>query len=448
MNDPYVVRIPWRKAFLPAYHHLIHSTADIDFLWGGRDSGKSRFIASILIYACLHLKYFRCVLVRKVFATIKDSQWQTIKDVAEFWGVDHLFDFNTSPLEIRCIYNNNRFICRGFDEPAKLKSLSNISHSWCEEGNQLTLEDFIVLMTTLRSNAGRVKTWFSFNPEANGDFQEFWLYKTFFATFPGDIYQNFTYRWEIAVGSTTVTFTYQSTHTTYKDNRYCRPERAGFMEQVKELDPYYYQVFTLGKWGNRKVDDPFCYSFDRAKHVRPVDLVYGLELKLSFDFNVNPITCGVYQDLDTSIWCKQAIKLPNSDIYKLCDYIKVNYPGFQYMVTGDATGRNTSALVQDGINYYTVIQRELDLYTAQLQVPSVNPPIQENRVLVNSVFVKCDVAFDPEGAKDLIFDCQNVSVNEYGKIDKGDRANPKKRADHLDNWRYYLNTFQKHVLRM
>src|SRR5688572_8857761 len=93
------------QAFLPCYRPLLKDEipniidnlapipVDVDFLWGGRDSGKSRHIAQQLLKSCLELTYFRCVLVRKVFNTIKDSQWQLLKDVAEEWKIDHLFQF-------------------------------------------------------------------------------------------------------------------------------------------------------------------------------------------------------------------------------------------------------------------------------------------------------------------------------------------------------------------
>lgn len=439
-----IVDIP-KRAFLPCYHHLLESQADIDFLYGGRDSGKSRFIAQKLLIDCLSLPYFRCVLARKVFNTIKESQWQLLKDVAEEWGIDHLFNFRISPLEITC-KNGNKFICRGMDEPGKLKSISNPSHCWAEEMNQLELDDFVVIMTSLRYNKGRVKVWCSFNPECDGDFADYWLYKTFFAG--RDL--SFADTWTIEIPGSNqppVNFNYTSTHTTYHDNRFCKPERAAFLEQLKILDPYYYIVFTLGKWGRRKIEDPFCHCFDKSKHVGVTALRRELEVALSFDFNVNPITCGVYQSEGNDIWSVENIKLSHSNIYKLCEYIKAHYPGCVFRVTGDATGRATSALVQDALNYYTIIKSELDLGSSQIKVPPANPRIEENRALVNAAFTQRNCTFHPEKSKELIFDCENVSVDDMGKIEKGDRSNPKKRADHLDNWRYYLNTFHKHILK-
>lgn len=441
MND-LSIKIP-RRAFLPCYHHLLNSNTDIDFLWGGRDSGKSAHIARQLIMDCLQLPYFRCVLVRKVFNTIKESQWQMIKDIVDEWGLSDLFTFNASPLEIRCV-NGNRFICRGMDEPGKLKSLSNPSHCWAEEMNQLTLDDFIVIMTSLRYNKGNVKVWCSFNPECEGDYHDFWLYKTFFEGKS----DNFAAKWVVDIAGHPFEFTYSSTHTTYHDNKYCKPQRKAFLEHMAVLDPYYYAVFTLGKWGNRKVEDPFCHCFNREKQVRKTTWRRDLETYASFDFNVNPIVCGIYQHEGNEMWNVEAIKLDNSDIYKLCDYMIAKYPGAMWIVTGDATGRNTSALVQDGINYYTVIKSKLDLSNSQLKVPTVNPSVRENRVLVNAVLYNMNCSFDPVNSKGLIFDCQNVSVNDVGDIDKGDRKNPKKRADHLDNFRYYCNSFHKHILKL
>lgn len=457
------INVP-KRAFLPCYQKLIYSKADINFLWGGRDSGKSRHIAQQLILCCLRSKYFRCVLVRKIFNTIKESQWQLLKDVVEEWGLQDFFTFTQSPLEIRCS-NGNKFICRGMDDPGRLKSVSNPSHCWAEEMNQLDKDDFIVIMTSLRYNQGQVEVWCSFNPECDGDYEEFWLYKTFFAN--GEY--NFNSTWTIDMPAAPIysyteedgpggkvtgystasqqSFTYTSTHTTYHHNKFCKPTRAAFLEHLAVLDPYYYQVYTLGKWGKRSITDPFCYCYSKEKHVKPVTISRAHELILSFDFNVNPITCGVYQHYNNWIYGIRSIKLENSDIYKLCEFIAVNYPGYMYLVTGDATGRNTTALVQDGINYYTVIKSKLNLSSNQIKTPSINPKIEENRMLVNSAFHDANIALDPVGCKELIFDCEYVSVDAVGKIEKGDRANPKKRADHLDHFRYYLNTFHKGLLR-
>lgn len=452
------INIP-KEAFLKKYQHLIYNNADIDFYYGGRDSGKSQDICQQLIVDCLSLPYFRCMLIRKTFANVKDSQWQTLKDTIERWGLADLFVFKVAPLSIECI-NGNSFLARGCDDPQNIKSTKDPSHAWIEEGNQLTLEDFIVIITTLRNNQVKCKTRFSFNPECEGDYKDFWLFKTFFKEHaPDGSPLNGRFFWELdlnagdssmevnSAGKLVQVLEYTVTHSTYHDNPYCAPVRKVFLEQLKKIDPYFYKIYTLGLWGNRKVGDPFCYAFDYDNHVKAHLPTRREPLYLSFDFNVNPITCGVYQHKGKHIRGLRSIKLENSDIYKLCAFIKVNYPGFVYFVTGDATGSNTSALVQDGINYYTVIKSKLRLSSNQIKVPTINPDIKDNRVLINVIFNSYNVSFHPEFCKELIYDCQNVTVDDVGKIDKGDRKNPKKRADHLDHYRYYLNTFHKSALK-
>lgn len=440
-----VVEIP-RRAFLPCYQHLNDSEADINFLWGGRDSGKSHYVAQRLIKKCLEAPYFRCILVKQTYESIKDAQWQTLKDVVEAWGLEELFTFKVSPLEIDCV-NGNKFIARGCDKPGKLKSIKDPSDAWYEEGNQISFEDFTVISTTLRTNEVKTQQWFSFNPECEGNYEDFWLYKNYFGGHVENTFTDTTY-WKNPVTGQDIPITYTSTHTTYKDNKYCTPQRIALLEQLQVTSPYYYQVFTLGKWGNKQNDAPFAYAFSREKHTG-LTALQGKQGYLSFDFNRNPITCGVYQIIGRDkLICLEAVKLDNSDIYKLCDYINLHYPRMVWLITGDATGKNSSALVQDNINYYTVIKKKFNLSFGQIKVPTVNPLIEENQVLVNSVLTLCHVTFDKDKAKSLIFDCENVRMLPTGKIDKSNRENVTQQADSLDHFRYLCNAFFRWVLKI
>lgn len=442
MISDITVNIP-KKAFLPCYHHLLNSEAHIDFYWGGRDSGKSQDIAQQLIKDCLSLPYFKCLLIKKTHNTIQESQWETIKNITERWGIDHLFKFKVAPLSIECI-NGNRFLARGCDNPQSIKSTRDPSHSWIEEANQLTLDDFITVTTTLRANNVRIKQRVSFNPEFEGDYEEHWLWKTFFA---GKEY-NGNYSWDLTLPSgKKFSYTYTSTHTTYLHNPKVSPERIAFLEMLKDIDPYYYQVFTKGLPGRRKNNAPFVFAFDRAKHLGKTELNRAHEVYLSFDFNRQPLCCTVWQWYNNRIHCIEAIKLDNSDIYKMCDYILLHYPGVMFIVTGDATGRASSALVENGIDYYTVIKTKLNLGAGQLKVPTINPPIKESQVLTNAVLAMCQVTIDPERCRGLVFDIENVRMLPDGTIEKRNREDPTQQADLLDTMRYLFSTFFRWVLK-
>lgn len=214
-----------------------------------------------------------------------------------------------------------------------------------------------------------------------------------------------------------------------------------------QLDPLTFAQEYLASFVTEN-NNAFCYTYSTAKHARPTTINPGWELKLSFDFNRDPITCLVAQDAGNTINFIEQIKLQNSNIYDLCDYIKLKYGSYLLVVTGDATGRNSSALVKDNLNYFKIIRAQLGLSDRQMRQPISNPSLIENRVLVNSAFHHLDISIDPVNCKALIFDLEHAAVLPDGSLDKTDRNDPTKQLDALDCARYYLNTFFKHILKI
>lgn len=210
----------------------------------------------------------------------------------------------------------------------------------------------------------------------------------------------------------------------------------------------YKKQFIEGDWSDfTNKDNLWAFAFSRDKHLGRPEPVRKHPLYLSFDFNRNPICCSVIQHYDKKIRVIQTIKLSNSNIYALCDYIKVNYPNYLYIVTGDASGQSSTALVQDNINFYTVIKQKLNLAGNQLKVPTVNPKLEDNQVLVNSVLQHYAVEMHEEKAEHLIFDCENVRTTNEGKIEKENRLDPAQQADAIDTLRYWINVFMHDFLK-
>lgn len=191
----------------------------------------------------------------------------------------------------------------------------------------------------------------------------------------------------------------------------------------------------------------WAFAFDSKKHTGKVTLDPKKTVFLSFDFNRNPICCSVIQWYGGKVYVVETIKLPDSDIYKLCDVVKVKYPNCHYIVTGDATGKNSNALVKDNINYYTVIKERLGLQRPQMKVPMVNPLLEENQVLFNSIMMNYPVIIDQDKCRALIFDLNNVKMLPGGQIDKTNREDEAKQADALDTLRYWFNVFMWDFLK-
>lgn len=193
-------------------------------------------------------------------------------------------------------------------------------------------------------------------------------------------------------------------------------------------------------------NNPFAYAFDKDRHITAVEYNSLYPVVLSFDFNVDPITCIAVQHIEGCIKVIKEFYLRNSDIYQLTDAILTAFPKAVFTVTGDATGANRSALTQGNYGYYDVVQRRLNLGRQQMRQPAVNPSIRDTRVLVNSLLQNYCVQIDPS-CEWLIKDLQYVEVDGDGDIIK-DRANDLRKADLLDCFRYYCNTNHRDWVRL
>lgn len=216
----------------------------------------------------------------------------------------------------------------------------------------------------------------------------------------------------------------------------------------KNMASRYQKQFIEGDWNDLSDKDKkwaFAYKYD--KHVGKCDWNSNEFTYLSFDFNRNPICCTVIQWYNNTIHIPRVIKLANSNIYNLCQHIKVNYPNAYYIVCGDFTGHNKSALTKDDLNYFDVIKMELGLSSNQMQEIS-NPRITENQVLVNSILEHYNIIIDKENSQPLIFDLSFVEVLPDGSIKKTDRTDPKQQADALDTFRYWINRYMSNFLKI
>ena len=194
-------------------------------------------------------------------------------------------------------------------------------------------------------------------------------------------------------------------------------------------------------------NNPFAHAFNEARHVSK-DVVYDTtkQLYLSFDFNKDPITAIACQSNGNDVSVIREFSLKNSDIYELCDQIISAYPNVPYLVTGDATGRNRTALTKGNLNYYTVIKSKLRLTDMQLKVGSVNPSVADTRVLLNGMLQNTNLKVSAS-CPILIRDLKYVEVDDNGDIKK-DRSNINKEADQLDCLRYYLFTFHRNFIKL
>jgi phage terminase large subunit len=452
------IEIP-KKAFLPCYHHLLDDSQffDIEFLYGGRDSGKSRHIAQQCVVDCLRMEYFKCLLVRKQLNTVRSSQFDLIKTVIDEWGLKDLFNYNETRLEIICKLNGNGFYGRGLDDVGKIKSFNNPSHCWIEEGNQIENTDMVVILTSLRANQN-VKTWFSFNPECEKNYTDFWLWQEWFNHTKA---LSFTWTKTIDVSGEPVDFNIRATHTTYKDNPYCTPQRKALYESYKNSknNAYWYQTYTLGLWGFRRTGGEFWKCFEESKHVKDINLAKGT-VHIVVDNNVNPyITVDLWQ-IDTSkkrisqvdeIPCVHPDNTASKAAQKLCRWLrKIDYNQPVYLY-GDPSANAKSTVDDNGRSFFDKFIAELKLegFTVNNRIGRSAPEVALSGAFINEIYESNYMGWSIEvntTCRSSIEDYVMAKEDIDGKILKKKITDPdtkvsyEKYGHHSDCKRYFITT--------
>jgi len=200
-----------------------------------------------------------------------------------------------------------------------------------------------------------------------------------------------------------------------------------------------FERMVNGDWEVRENENLFAYAFEPTRNISK-EAVYqeGLPVYLSFDFNVNPATCAVFQHTSDFIYQIDEIRLSDSSIYSVTNLIKnKEYFKSQIYVTGDASGWAREKSTSNLDSMYTIIKRELNLPLTAIKTPRANPSHKKSRELYNSIFEKHKLCIINPKCIHSIKDNLNVKVLEDNTIDKSD----SKLTHNLDCQRYYYSTF-------
>lgn len=231
-------------------------------------------------------------------------------------------------------------------------------------------------------------------------------------------------------------------YTTY-DNPHIDP--AEIEEAKTQLDDINFRQEYLAEYVDAN-DRPFLYKFDPKIHV--IDKYTPnphLPILASFDFNKDPMTCLIGQQVD--LWTAYAfaeINLPEGSTPEVCDLILVDYKRwlFNLDVTGDATGRNRSALTVGNLNHYRIIKEKLQLADENLLYPKQNPALSDSRVLCNSVLQNADF-YITKNCKKTIRDAEMAYVDVSGELVKTQIEG----LHHFDTLRYMIHAFYPDFVR-
>jgi phage terminase large subunit len=393
----------------PIYSPYYQDQSRFLVIHGGAGSGKSVFISAKIIRRICEEKGHKILVIRKVASTLKDSVYAELCSRIDEWGISKHVHRNKTD---KTLYfdNGNVIMCKGLDEPEKIKSIEGITSIWVEEATELKEEDFDQLVLRVR---GEKQNYIQFILSFNPIDENHWIKRRLIDTKEATV-----------------------CHSTYKDNLFLDDEYIDSLNRLKHTNSLYYQIYCLGEWGIVDTSNKFLYSFSKETHVKQCKFDENYPVKLAFDFNLEPFAVSVYQTPNrNTINVIDKVRLNNSDIYQVCDHIKAKYPNHFFIVTGDASGKNRTGTARGKTSYWRIIKQELKLKDQQIRLRSMNLGLIESRVLCNSALQHKTINIDPSQTE-LINDCAYATVDDKGILVKDRKKNAN---DFLDGFRYAID---------
>jgi len=230
MSDINVKILP--KVFNPVYRPFVNDDTRIQIFFGGSSSGKSYFLAQRHIKDVMNGR--NILSVRNTGNSIRKSSFNEIRKIISKWNFNEYFTINKSDMYITC-RNGRQILFSGLDDTEKLKSITPedavLTDIHIEEATETLEADIKQLERRLRGKSDFPKRIsFSFNPILKAH----WIFKRYFSGWEDDAR-------ELRKSGILIA------HTTYKDNQFLDDEDRRALES--ETDPYWRDVYTLGKWG-------------------------------------------------------------------------------------------------------------------------------------------------------------------------------------------------------
>ena len=208
------------KTFMP----LFFDTHRYLVLKGGGGSGKSVFAARKIIERASCEPGHRFLVCRKVARTLRESCFRLICALLiEFYpaGTARIYTG-----DMRIVFaNGSEIIFAGLDDVEKLKSIYEITDVWVEEATEISRDDYSQLKIRMRGKSPYYRQMIlTFNPISIMH----WLKKEFFDKKSSKVKVH---------------------ESTYLDNRFLTEEDRQTLEDFRDTDEYYYNVYCLGMWG-------------------------------------------------------------------------------------------------------------------------------------------------------------------------------------------------------
>jgi phage terminase large subunit len=306
MAPEYTIQVD-AAIFNPAFYLFLMKVYNYEIYWGGRGSGKSKFIAQKLVLQLSTTPGRNLVAMRKQATDCRNSCFAEIYKAIYDFKLQDVWEVRENP-DMR-MYNRvtkSEIIFTGMDKVENVKSLTfkhgNATDLWYEELTEELVEDNLVTLdTSIRSFGKKCRVIVSFNPPL----ETFWIIGWLKIYLHAKIYtETNEYTFETKIGQSIIKADCLIHHSTWQDNEWNyewtngkpdhdRPgEYAAKLERLKTSNPYKYRTECLGLPGTagESVFNPNKIS-DRSRYLNEL---YEHEPPQMYNFSYKTDDNGVF----------------------------------------------------------------------------------------------------------------------------------------------------------
>jgi len=200
-------------------------------IYGGSASGKSHSTAQEFVLRFIQEKDIRMAVMRRTLPSLKTSALYEILNILEDLNIP--YDYNKSELILR--YKGNEMMFKSLDDKEKIKSI-NLNYVWIEEATEVPFEIFLQLNLAMRkaNTNGPNQMILTFNPVN----QFHWIKTEVLEKAQDPDKPRERGKYDVAL-----------MHSTSEMNPFLDEYQREQIEGLKNVDPNFYRVYTLGEWG-------------------------------------------------------------------------------------------------------------------------------------------------------------------------------------------------------
>ena len=167
-----------------------------------------------------------------------------------------------------------------------------------------------------------------------------------------------------------------------------------YMESLKNLPRYEYDVFVNGNWDIQKRSGAEFYKeFNLDIHVGAAPYIPNLPIWISIDENVNPyFPATLWQIRGKTAYCIEEVALrnPNNTTrhfgLEIDRLLKAWGHKAGVYITGDATSKKEDVKQEKGMNLFRLVQNELLDHSPSIRIATSNPNLVTRQQFINTIF--------------------------------------------------------------